>query len=92
MAGQVSEIATGTGTAGGIPSDADGLEVASPDVAGDEAAVEGGFAAGEELESFGYLERSDEVDDRTKDADGVAGFFEAVTVCGGFEEAGETRC
>jgi len=53
--------------------------------------VERFFAPGEEFEGFGDFERCDEVDYGSQDANGVAGFFEAVAVCRGFEEAGEAR-
>jgi len=64
--------------------------VAGPDIAGEEAAVESIFAASKELHGFSNFERGYEVDDGAEDADGIAGFFEALAG-GGIEQAGEAR-
>jgi hypothetical protein len=86
---EVGEFATDAGAAVRVARDADGLEVAGPDVAGDEAAMQGFGAAGQELHGFGCFERSDQVNDGAEDADGVAGLLEAVLLS--FHQAGEAR-
>src|SRR5580704_13832690 len=60
---EIREIAAGAGAAGGILRNADGLEMAAPNISRDQAAVQGLFAASQKLEGFGDLERSDEIDD-----------------------------
>ena len=88
---EIRELTASAGAAGWILGHADGLKMAGPNIAGDQAAVERLFTTSQELEGFGDFERGDEVDDGAEDADGVAGFLEAMAVGGGFEEAGETR-
>src|SRR5260221_13858612 len=56
---EVGEFAAGAGAAVWVALDADGLEMAGPDVAGNEAAMERVRAAGQELHGFGGFERSD---------------------------------
>ena len=86
---EVSEIAAGAGAAIRVARDAYGLEMARPDIAGDEAAVQGFGAASQKLQGFGGFKRSDQVDDGAEDADGVAGFLEACLLR--IHEAGEAR-
>lgn len=91
LALEIREFMADASAARWVLGDADGLEVAGPNVARDQAAVERFFAVGEKFEGFGDFERGNEVDDGAEDADSVASFFEAVTVGGRFEEAGEAR-
>ena len=88
---EIREIAAGARAAAWVFDHTDRLEVACPDIAGDQAAVESFFAAREELKGFRYFERGDEVDDGAEHANGVASFLESMAVCRGFEEAGKTR-
>ena len=90
LAFEIREIVFDAGAAVGVAGDVERLHVAGPDIAGDEAVVESGGAAGEEFDGFGGLEGGDEVDDWAEDADGVAGFFVGGSgSVGAFEEAGE---
>lgn len=86
---EISEIAPGACAAVRVARDAERLEVAAPDVAGDEAAVQGFGAACQKLYGFGGFQGSDQVDDGAEDADGVAGFLEAGLLR--IHEAGEAR-
>ena len=49
------------------------------------------FAASEKFQSFGNFELGNEIDNGAEDANGVAGFFEAVAIRGRLEETGKTR-
>lgn len=97
LAMEIGEFFLNARAALGIARDLDGLKMAGPDVAGDEAAMESVAVAGEELDGFGGLQGCDEIDGRAEDADGVAGFFHTGEVrraeetgeAGGF--AGEDR-
>ena len=60
---EIGEIAAGAGAEGRILRDADGLEMAAPNIRRDQATVESLFAASEKLEGFGDFERGDEIDD-----------------------------
>ena len=75
LAFEVGKFVAGAGAAGGIAWDVERLHMAGPDIAGDEAVMEGFGAAGEEFDGFGGLEGCDQVHDWAEDADGVAGFF-----------------
>jgi hypothetical protein len=59
VAMEVGEIAMGAGAAVWVAGNADGLEVAAPDVTGDEEAVQRGSLPGEELYRLGDFERGD---------------------------------
>jgi hypothetical protein len=86
---EIRKFAADASAALGIAREEQRLQVAGPDIAGEEAAVEGVLAAGKEFQALGGFQRGDEIDDRTEHTDGVAGFFEALRVWG-FEKAGET--
>ena len=87
---EIGEFAEHAGTADSVLGHTDRLEVTGPNVAGNQTVVERFFAACEKLEGFPDFERGDEIDDGPEDTDSVTGFFEALAVCGGFEEASET--
>ena len=87
---EIREFAADAGAAGGVLGYPDRLEVAAPNIRGDEPIVKRFFAAGEKFEGFGDFERGDEIDDGAEDANGVAGFFDALAACRGFEQASET--
>ncbi len=86
---EVGEFTAGAGAAIWVARDADGLEAAGPDVAGDEAAMQSVGASGQKLHGFGGFEGSNQIDDGAEDADSVAGFLEAVLLR--FHEASEAR-
>lgn len=88
VAMKVAEIAAGAGAAVWVEGNSDGLEMAAPDIAGDEAAMQRGGLAGEKFDSFGGFKRGDQIDDRAEDANGVAGFLEALLDC--VHQASET--
>lgn len=88
---EIREIAFCASAALWIAVNADGLHVAAPNVAGEQAAKKSFRAAGEKLEGFGHLPGGDEIHDGAEHANGVAGFFEGVRGIAGFEKAGEAR-
>jgi len=90
LAIEVRKFTAGAGAAIRVAGDAEGLETAGPNVAGDETAVEGGGASRQDFDGFGGLERSDQIDNRPEDADGVAGFLQARRL--GFHQTSETGC
>ena len=72
---KIRELTASAGAAGWILGHADGLKMAGPNIARDQAAVERLFTTSQEFEGFSDLERGDEIDDGAEDADGVAGFL-----------------
>src|ERR1700704_6380546 len=80
LAMQIGELFPNARAAIGVTGHLNGLKMAGPYVAGDEAAVESIAVAGEQLDGFGGLPRGDEIDDWAEDADGVAGFLHAGKV------------
>ena len=56
---EVGKFAVRAGAAFRIAGDADGLQAAGPDIAGEETAVELVGMTGEEFQGFGDLERGD---------------------------------
>ena len=91
LALQIAEIATDTSAALRIFCDADGLEAARPNVARNQAAMEGFGFSGEKLRRFGSLDRGNDACGAVQDTSGVAGFLEsqAAGPAFRFEEAGE---
>ena len=87
---KIGKFVERAGAAGSVLGHTDRLEVAGPNVAGNQAVVERFFAACEKLEGFRDFERGDKVNDGAEDANGIAGFFETMAACRGFEEASET--
>ncbi len=90
LAGQVRELMANTDAAFGIALRMERLETPAPYITRQKTAVQGGEAAREKLHGFGNFEGGDEIDDRAKNADGVAGFLE-TSARGGFEQTRETR-
>lgn len=88
FAGEMRELVLNTNVTLWIALGLNGLEPAGPDVAGEKAKVKGRVSSGEEFHGFGNFERSNEIDDRAKNADGVAGFFQP-RAGGGVEKASE---
>src|SRR5580704_16425097 len=86
---EVSKFTLDAHGAFGIARDTNGLEMAGPHIARDEARVQVGIAAGEELDGFGGLERGDEIDDRAQHTNRVASFLETLAATSGREQARE---
>ena len=93
LAFEVDEIAANAGAAFGILGDTDGLEAAGPNIARDEAAVQGFGFSGEKLGCFGSLDGGDGAGGAVEDAGSVASFleFKAGEFAIRFEEASEAR-
>ena len=72
---KIGELAANTGAAVGRALGEDGLKASRPNVGGDQTAMKRGVISGQKLKGFGSFEGSDEIDDRAKNANGVASFF-----------------
>src|ERR1700747_3363792 len=90
LALEIREFLLSTGAAGGVRFSANRLKASAPDVRGEKASVERIRATSKDFHGLGDFERSNQIDNGTKNADGVASFFEAGSIRG-FHEAGETR-
>src|ERR1700746_1677244 len=90
LALEIREFLLSTGAAGGVRFSANRLKASAPDVRGEKASGEGIRATSKDFHGLGDFERSNQIDNGTKNADGVASFFEAGCIRG-FHEAGETR-
>ncbi len=86
---QIREIAPGAAAALWIARHADGLHAPGPDVTRKQASMKSFRAPGEKFQGFGYFQRGDQINDRAKDANGIAGFLEAISGAAGFEKARE---
>ncbi len=85
---EIGEITPGASAAIGPARQTDGLHAPGPNVRGEQAPIQGFGMAREDFQGFGCFERGDQIDDGAEDADGVAGFFEALGGAG-FEQAGQ---
>jgi len=74
---EIREIAASAGAALRIPGDANGLEAAGPNIARDEAAIQGFGFSRKKLGCFGSFDASDNAGGAVEDARGVASFLEA---------------
>ena len=90
---EISEIAASARAALRIPGDADGLEAARPNIARDEAAVQGFGFSGKKLGCFGSFDGGNNTGRAVQDARGVAGFLKskAGELAIRFEQASEAR-
>jgi hypothetical protein len=88
---KIGKVAEGAGTACGVSGNADGLEMASPNIAGDKPALECVLATRENFESFRRFKRGNEIDDGAEDANGITGFLETMAIRGGLQKASEAR-
>src|SRR6185437_15894690 len=79
------------GAACGVSGNADGLEMASPNIAGDKPALECVLATRENFESLRHLERGNEIDNGAEDANGIAGFLETAAIGRRFKKASKAR-
>lgn len=87
---KMRELMVGADTTFRIAFELERLEPPAPHVAGDKAAVQSGSAACEEFHGFGDCQRSDQVHDRTENADGVASVLKAHPRSG-IQQTGEAR-
>src|SRR6266436_4211778 len=67
----------------------DGLHAAGPDVTRKQASMKSFRVPGEKFQGFGYFQGGNQINDRAKDTNSVAGLFEAVGGGARFEKASE---
>ena len=75
---KIGEFAEHAGAADSVLGHTDRLEVAGPNVAGNQASVKGFFAPSEKLEGLRDFKRGDKIDDGPEDTNGIASFFDAL--------------